>query len=131
MLQILPQSVVLNYLVLITVQLKWAWDFLLYQSFFHPNGVGLLPEYVDDLNVMRYENDSESGESEECAVCLCDHLFHRACLDRWLGYGHMTCPLCRNNLRLPPVSAAELHQEMILISFCANRYSDRCAWWLR
>ncbi|KAK6157730.1 hypothetical protein DH2020_011978 [Rehmannia glutinosa] len=65
MLQIVPHSIVLNYVFLITVQLKWAWDYLLYQSFFHPNGVVLLPEHADDLNVMSYENESES---EECSV---------------------------------------------------------------
>ncbi|KAL0463666.1 UNVERIFIED_CONTAM: putative E3 ubiquitin-protein ligase XERICO [Sesamum latifolium] len=142
MLQLVPQWVVLNYVVAITLHLKWAWDYLLFHSFSHPNGLRLQPEYVDDLNVTCYENDS--GESEECAVCLCKidegdevrelrcyHLFHRACLDRWLGYGHMTCPLCRNNLRLPP-GTAELNQELILINFCAaSGYSDRCAWWLR
>ncbi|KAK4430151.1 putative E3 ubiquitin-protein ligase XERICO [Sesamum alatum] len=140
MLQLVPQWVVLNYVVAITLHLKWAWDYLLFYSFSHPTG-RRLPEYVDDLNVTCYENDSES---EECAVCLCkidegdevrelrcDHLFHRACLDRWLGYGRMTCPLCRNNLRLPSATA-ELHQELILINFCAaSRYSDCCAWWLR
>ncbi|KAL0424816.1 UNVERIFIED_CONTAM: putative E3 ubiquitin-protein ligase XERICO [Sesamum radiatum] len=144
MLQLVPQWVVLNYVVAITLHLKWAWDYLLFHSFSHPHpdGLRLQPEYVDDLNVTCYENDSE--ESEECAVCLCkidigdevrelrcNHLFHKACLDRWLGYGHMTCPLCRNNLRLPP-GTTDLHQELVLINFCAaSRYSDRCAWWLR
>ncbi|KAI6673691.1 hypothetical protein NL676_001597 [Syzygium grande] len=44
----------------------------------------------------------------ECAVCLCevgvveeaseskcyDHVFHRACLNRWLNCKSATCPLC-------------------------------------
>ncbi|KAK0587782.1 hypothetical protein LWI29_028928 [Acer saccharum] len=44
-----------------------------------------------------------------CAVCLyefeeqdeirrltnCRHIFHRSCLDRWMGYDQKTCPLCR------------------------------------
>lgn len=44
-----------------------------------------------------------------CAVCLyefkaedeiqrltnCRHIFHKNCLDRWMGYYHTTCPLCR------------------------------------
>ncbi|XP_010531543.1 PREDICTED: probable E3 ubiquitin-protein ligase XERICO [Tarenaya hassleriana] len=48
----------------------------------------------------------------ECCVCLCGykeeeeiseldscrHFFHRACLDRWLGSRHTTCPLCRSIL---------------------------------
>jgi|UniRef100_A0A2N9FWN9 RING-H2 zinc finger protein RHA1 len=46
---------------------------------------------------------------ESCAVCLyefeqndeirrlpnCRHIFHRGCLDRWMGYEQKTCPLCR------------------------------------
>ncbi|KAI3421491.1 RING-type domain-containing protein, partial [Psidium guajava] len=49
---------------------------------------------------------------ESCAVCLydfdgadeirrlanCSHVFHRSCLDRWMGYDQMTCPLCRTTL---------------------------------
>ncbi|GLT78205.1 hypothetical protein SLA2020_497470 [Shorea laevis] len=46
---------------------------------------------------------------DSCAVCLddfedddeirrltnCRHIFHRSCLDRWMGYHQKTCPLCR------------------------------------
>ncbi|KAI4355110.1 hypothetical protein L6164_003914 [Bauhinia variegata] len=46
---------------------------------------------------------------ESCAVCLyefegeeeircltnCKHIFHRACLDRWMDHDQKTCPLCR------------------------------------
>ena len=49
---------------------------------------------------------------EACAVCLyefeasdeirrltnCRHIFHRGCLDRWMGYDQRTCPLCRTPL---------------------------------
>ncbi|XP_038906771.1 E3 ubiquitin-protein ligase RHA1B [Benincasa hispida] len=52
---------------------------------------------------------------ESCAVCLyefeaddeirrlanCRHIFHRGCLDRWIGYGQRTCPLCRT-VFIPP-----------------------------
>ncbi|CAI9785330.1 unnamed protein product [Fraxinus pennsylvanica] len=134
----LQQSGVLNYTILIVTQLKWAWDYLLYQSF-HSNGI-ILPEYVDDISITRYESN---GSTVECAVCLCgiddgdetrelscNHLFHRVCLDRWLGYGHVTCPLCRNNVK-PHRLAANGYQEEILINFCAARSRDRCTWWLR
>ncbi|RWW04375.1 hypothetical protein GW17_00032399 [Ensete ventricosum] len=47
-----------------------------------------------------------------CAVCLgalearhevrqlgnCCHAFHRACIDKWVDIGHVTCPLCRAQL---------------------------------
>ncbi|KAL2519179.1 RING/U-box superfamily protein [Abeliophyllum distichum] len=138
----MPQSVVLNHILLIATQLKWAWDYLLYQSFFQPYGI-VLPEYVDDLSVTCYQNSAENGNTVECAVCLCkiddgdeirelscNHLFHRVCLDRWLGYGHVTCPLCRNNLK-PSRLAADSHQEVIAINFCATRSRDRCTLWLR
>ncbi|KAM1237180.1 hypothetical protein ACFX13_038918 [Malus domestica] len=46
---------------------------------------------------------------ESCAVCLCEfesedeirrltnccHVFHKRCVDRWVGYEQKTCPLCR------------------------------------
>ncbi|KAG6570965.1 putative E3 ubiquitin-protein ligase XERICO, partial [Cucurbita argyrosperma subsp. sororia] len=44
----------------------------------------------------------------DCSVCLtqfapdseinhlsCGHLFHRVCLEKWLDYWNLTCPLCR------------------------------------
>ncbi|KAG8366526.1 hypothetical protein BUALT_Bualt17G0089100 [Buddleja alternifolia] len=131
-------------MIAIVSNLKWAWDYLLRQSFFqYPYGI-VLPEYVDDFNVACYKDIADDlGEDAECAVCLCKiagddevrelrcgHIFHRVCLDRWLGYGHMTCPVCRNNLKLPPV-AAELHQELIVINCWATRCNDRDTWWLR
>ncbi|KAL2492573.1 brassinosteroid-responsive RING-H2 [Abeliophyllum distichum] len=141
--------VILKYIVLIASQLKWALDFLLHQSFFQPRGIEL-SEYVDDLSVMRYENnnnDVSEDSTVECAVCLCridegdqvrelrcNHLYHRVCLDRWLGYGHKTCPLCRNNIKPPQMEANLYHAdaEVLLINFCATRSrDDRCTWWLR
>ncbi|KAL2510052.1 E3 ubiquitin-protein ligase [Forsythia ovata] len=140
----MPQPVVLTYIVVVATQLKWAWDYLLYQSFsVKPAGIKI-PGYGDDLSVTCYENNTESGDSSvECAVCLCkieegdeirelrcDHLFHKVCLDRWLSYGHTTCPLCRNNLKLPPF-LEEFHHEVILLNFCATSSREPCTWWLR
>ncbi|KAL2234939.1 RING-H2 finger protein ATL3-like [Sesamum indicum] len=147
MLQIMPKSLVLNYMILIATQLKWAWDYILYQSFFQPRAAGImLHEHVDNFRVTHYTKDAKSEELEECAVCLCrieegdevrelrcGHLFHRVCLDRWIGYGHVTCPLCRNNLKPPPF-AAELHHELVVINFytaATRSRDDGCTWWLR
>ncbi|CAK9151845.1 unnamed protein product [Ilex paraguariensis] len=46
---------------------------------------------------------------QECSVCLtefkpdaeinhlsCGHVFHNSCLEKWLKYWNVTCPLCRN-----------------------------------
>lgn len=47
----------------------------------------------------------------DCSVCLtrfkpeseinrlsCGHLFHKVCLEQWLNYWNVTCPLCRTPL---------------------------------
>ncbi|KAK5818092.1 probable E3 ubiquitin-protein ligase XERICO [Gossypium arboreum] len=47
----------------------------------------------------------------DCRVCLtqfepkseinhlsCGHLFHKVCLEKWLDYWNITCPLCRTPL---------------------------------
>ncbi|CAI8619477.1 unnamed protein product [Vicia faba] len=55
--------------------------------------------------------DLDLDPPESCAVCLtefdendeirrlanCRHIFHRGCLDRWMGYDQRTCPLCRTS----------------------------------
>ncbi|XP_022851498.1 E3 ubiquitin-protein ligase EL5-like [Olea europaea var. sylvestris] len=139
----------MKYIILIARLQQWAWDYLLFQPFFQHRDIEL-SDYVDDLTVTCYENNNnaEFGDSSvECAVCLCrigegdeikqlrcNHLYHRVCLDRWVGYGHRTCPLCRYNLKPPPL-LADLHHaeaEVILINFCATRSRDhRRTWWLR
>lgn len=57
-------------------------------------------------------NQTTRGEDYVCAVCLgdikeeekvyelpqCNHIFHSACLDRWVSHNHYTCPLCRTPL---------------------------------
>lgn len=51
---------------------------------------------------------SNVGASYQCAICLtnnqepyrkisCQHIFHRACLERWL-HVNPTCPLCRRRV---------------------------------
>ncbi|CAL1400981.1 unnamed protein product [Linum trigynum] len=59
------------------------------------------------LPVVRFGDLVDPPES--CAVCLydfeaedeirglanCRHVFHKGCLDRWMGYDRKTCPLCR------------------------------------
>ncbi|KAK4715324.1 hypothetical protein R3W88_013662 [Solanum pinnatisectum] len=143
-------TIVLNYVVFIVTQLKWAWNILLLQSFTHPYNLYTISsqnhDHDHELEVMHYEPEpgSSNSDSVECSVCLCkieegeevrelrcDHLFHRVCLDRWLGMGRMTCPLCRNHLKQPRL-LVNLHQEVMLFDFVeGTRSRDRCQWWLR
>ncbi|XP_058108941.1 E3 ubiquitin-protein ligase RHA2A-like [Magnolia sinica] len=103
---------------------------------------------VKELNVRRYKSNSGPSEAVECVVCLsmieegeeireisCDHLFHRVCLDRWLGYRHATCPLCRGSL-IPMRFAAKLGEmeeteEEMLLPFSFLTTSIHSTWWLR
>ncbi|XP_031100777.1 RING-H2 finger protein ATL28-like [Ipomoea triloba] len=144
MLRKFPQSTVLNYVVFLLTQLKGSWDHLLRQSFCQSPcaNLGASPE----VGVRVFEGDGV--EAVECAVCLCGieegeeigdlmrcgHIFHRACLDRWLGTGRMTCPLCRCHVKGFAAAAGrllnDLHEEVIVFDFFSN-YRDRCTWWLR
>jgi Ring finger domain len=70
-----------------------------------PSIINLLPTYV-------YKKEAGT-DSLDCAVCLagihqdetvrwlphCTHLFHRDCIDKWLGF-HSTCPVCRITVNL-------------------------------
>lgn len=150
MLPMFPRSKVLNFVYSTATKLEWTWDFFL-QTFSHPYNINTVSENSsarDELGVRIFEAESRSLlDSVKCAVCLCkieeeeevrelrcNHLFHRVCLDRWLGYGRMTCPLCRNNLNNTPYCShhfTDIYQEVILFDFFKVRLSDRRQWWLR
>uniref|UniRef100_A0ACD5YAY8 Uncharacterized protein n=1 Tax=Avena sativa TaxID=4498 RepID=A0ACD5YAY8_AVESA len=56
-------------------------------------------------------------EGEEVRELRCRHVFHRACLDRWLATPPATCPLCRSRLlATPPPRAGEEDEELDLDS---------------
>lgn len=72
-----------------------------------------------DLSLLERVEDYAAAEGEECAICLevipnsdtleshsenfparvvtCVHIFHRKCIQGWLG-GRNTCPLCRSRI---------------------------------
>lgn len=44
---------------------------------------------------------------QTCSICFekgnlsisrCNHLFHQNCIQTWVSYGHVSCPICRGNL---------------------------------
>lgn len=69
-----------------------------------------MEEFRSRTPAIRYDSiHSCSCPRHECPVCLtefepdaeinylsCGHVFHRLCLEKWLKYWHVTCPLCRN-----------------------------------
>ncbi|XP_074590811.1 brassinosteroid-responsive RING protein 1-like [Curcuma longa] len=69
----------------------------------------ILPDAVKSrLPVVRFST-LRSDAAPLCAVCLaaleprhevrqlgnCAHVFHKACIDKWVDVGQVTCPLCR------------------------------------
>lgn len=68
---------------------------------------GLSPSLINSLPTYVYQKEA-GVDSLDCAVCLsgihqeeiikrlpfCTHLFHKDCIDKWLGF-HSTCPVCR------------------------------------
>ncbi|XP_059444130.1 brassinosteroid-responsive RING protein 1-like [Corylus avellana] len=74
---------------------------------------------------------------ESCAVCLyefephheirrltnCRHIFHRGCLDRWMGYDQKTCPLCRTPFISDDMQGA-LNERLWAASGISDFYSE-------
>ncbi|KAM5555416.1 brassinosteroid-responsive RING protein 1-like [Rosa sericea] len=86
-----------------------------------PASVLLIREF---LPVIRFE-DIAGDPPESCAVCLyefegseeircltnCKHIFHRACLDRWMDHDQKTCPLCRTAF-VPDEASEEFNRRL-------------------
>lgn len=72
-----------------------------------------MEEFRSRTPTLRYDSLSCTTK-QECSVCLiefkpeaeinqlsCGHVFHKSCLEKWLNYWNITCPLCRNHMMAP------------------------------
>ncbi|KAK3222696.1 hypothetical protein Dsin_009721 [Dipteronia sinensis] len=146
------KSIMWSYIVEITTHVKWGCEFLIENSFFYHRTIDInnnVPELCQKLKIRRQHKVCSTNEEEEvveCAVCLnrieeeeeirelrCDHLFHRACLDRWVGYKHVTCPLCRVHLFSPIMEyfGTQITQLVVFRNFTSFNSTERDTWWLR
>ncbi|KAL4351994.1 hypothetical protein GQ457_06G031890 [Hibiscus cannabinus] len=90
------------------------------------------------LPVIKFEELVVEGEPpESCAVCLyefeggeeirwlrnCRHVFHRACLDRWMDHDQKTCPLCRTAF-VPDELQEEFNQRLWAASGVGDLHSE-------
>ena len=130
-------------LTVVYTHLKWVLDFLLYYPFYKlRNSHQTIIE--EDMSICHCQPTRGSDEHVDCAVCLCkigereeirvlrcDHVFHRECLDRWISFNNITCPLCRQSVG-PRREISEHGAEVLFFEFCSIRNDDdRDAWWLR
>lgn len=79
-----------------------------------------MEEFRSRTPAVRFDSVCKSRRPEpECSVCLtefepnaeindlpCGHLFHKNCLEKWLRYWNVTCPLCRTRM-VPPEEEEE------------------------
>ncbi|KAK1425587.1 hypothetical protein QVD17_20941 [Tagetes erecta] len=147
LLKMFPRTSMSTYIIHMFTYLAWAWDFMTHLSFFQQRvQFQVVGNGQHELGVTRFQRNTSSMEPLECAVCLlkiedeeeigvlrCDHLFHKACLDRCVEYGHTTCPLCRDFLSGPRM-VCELGRELLVFSFGLNNSSsddDYDQWWIR
>ncbi|KAG4214028.1 hypothetical protein ERO13_A01G095900v2 [Gossypium hirsutum] len=125
---------------------KWAWHLLLRYCLFPyqiPAPIGGEDFKLGCRNYSCKQGAGDDEEEVECAICLCkideddeipelrcDHVFHKVCLDRWVGYRRSTCPLCRTSLTAPRQLVSGM--EVLLFKYCCLDDSrQRETWWLR
>ncbi|KAK8691429.1 hypothetical protein V6N13_074940 [Hibiscus sabdariffa] len=137
-----------NYFSFLSIvgHLKWAWNLLLHYSFFLCHMRAAVEDFIKlSLGSCGDGNRQESGDdiALECVICLCkiddddeirelrcDHLFHKVCLDRWIGYQGSTCPICRSPL-FPPLKLVAAMDVVLFDYCCFDDSGHRETWWLR
>ena len=66
-------------------------------------------ESLRDSNKDYSDKDYSDKDGEKCSICLeemnkeikqtiCNHLFHKECIEEWIKNSKNSCPLCRKNL---------------------------------
>uniref|UniRef100_A0A1J3DCM5 Putative E3 ubiquitin-protein ligase XERICO n=1 Tax=Noccaea caerulescens TaxID=107243 RepID=A0A1J3DCM5_NOCCA len=93
-----------------------SFDFRVY----HPES--FLEEFRNRTPTLKFESlcRCKKQADNECSVCLskfeedseinklkCGHLFHKTCLEKWIDYWNITCPLCRTPLVAVAASAED------------------------
>ncbi|EEF28485.1 probable E3 ubiquitin-protein ligase XERICO [Ricinus communis] len=75
-----------------------------------PPSESYINEFRSRTPATRFDSVCRCKQIEhDCSVCLtrfepeseinclsCGHLFHKVCLEKWLDYWNVTCPLCRS-----------------------------------
>lgn len=116
-------------------------NFVIYYPFYNLHDSHYPPIIGEIYNTHNYEPTTLESE---CAVCLCKvqeedeiemlrcgHMYHKDCLDKWVGFKNHTCPLCRESLR-PKRVITEIGAEVLAFDFWTVREDrDREDWWLR
>jgi hypothetical protein len=91
-------------------------------------GSGLYEDVVvhasqDVINGASTESTLEADMEDNCTICqdrmrqgelvrkltVCEHVFHRACIDNWLLSRSVICPTCRHDVRNPTRSRSRIN----------------------
>jgi hypothetical protein len=67
---------------------------------------------IEDFNKYPVHKANQNEHNDECYICLdkyieneelttlpCNHVFHKHCIQTWLCKEHITCPVCRVDIR--------------------------------
>ncbi|GJM87529.1 hypothetical protein PR202_ga03493 [Eleusine coracana subsp. coracana] len=89
-----------------------------------PPARGLKKKSIEALPTVTFVQGGRREEEEGCVICLaelmegeelrvlprCNHAFHKACIDAWLG-AHASCPSCRAAAIMVPCRSCDLDLE--------------------
>ncbi|KAK9143817.1 hypothetical protein Syun_013217 [Stephania yunnanensis] len=99
----------------------------------------LIREIIPVVKFEDYLLESDDADvPDSCAVCLyefekkeeirrltnCRHIFHRACLDRWMDHDQKTCPLCRTPF-IPDEMQEQFNERLWAASGIHDLYGDQ------